>query len=248
MQHDRLVGSLLLVAVLAATAPASFFSVRWYDAGALAQPAQAAIQPGSASGWYNPAALATPTTSPSGVQLSIGRVWPGVADVDRAVISYARPWGGAWGSALGVAWTGGEYASDAGTKTNFGFNVKFNKRMTNLQGHVNIIIRSGGRVYQIKANAMHSLGVNPNDETKATFLSKANLTDITDPDNPIGIGGNLTLAMTVTDLGEPGSMDSIGITLWDGNTLLYSSNWTGSQTQEQTLDGGNTLVHGPQGK
>jgi hypothetical protein len=49
--------------------------------------------------------------------------------------------------------------------------------------------------------------------------------------------------MTLTDKGEPGSSDSIGFTLWNGNTLLFSSEWTGSKTDEKRLDGGNLVVH-----
>jgi hypothetical protein len=68
--------------------------------------------------------------------------------------------------------------ADAGTKANFGFNVKYNKKGTNLKGRVNIVIRNGDRVYQIKSNAINQLSV---DSTNATFNSKANIQDITDP-------------------------------------------------------------------
>jgi len=57
----------------------------------------------------------------------------------------------------------------------------------------------------------------------AAFISKANLIEITDPDDPISIAGNLTLAVTVTDRGEPRSSGSIGITLWNRNELWFSS-------------------------
>jgi PKD repeat protein len=136
----------------------------------------------------------------------------------------------------------GIFAGDSGLKTNFGFNVKFNKKLTNLQGHVNIIIRQGDRVYQVKTNAMWSLVADPT-TNNATFISKANLIDVTNPDNPISIAGNLTLAVTVTDRGEPGSSDSIGITLWNRNELWFSSNWTGTKTIEQLLMGGNLNIH-----
>jgi hypothetical protein len=83
-------------------------------------------------------------------------------------------------------------SGDDGLRTNFGFNVKYNRQMTNLQGHFNGIVRredgAGGlQVLQIKSNATQSLAINPAAETNgsATFVSKANLTDITDPDNPI---------------------------------------------------------------
>ncbi|RVT73461.1 T9SS type A sorting domain-containing protein [Flavobacterium sufflavum] len=142
----------------------------------------------------------------------------------------------------------GQYASDAGKKTNFGFNVKFNKSNKNLQGNMNIIFRRtvAGvlRVYQIKANSMTSLGVNianPNAQT-AVFTSKCNLTDITNPQSPISLGGNLTLQVNMTDRGEPGSNDDIAISLYNGSILFYSSKWTGSNTGMTLLVGGNLVV------
>ena len=82
-----------------------------------------------------------------------------------------------------------------------------------------------------------------------TFISKANIRDITDPTNVISLGGNLTLIVDVTDLGEPGTSDSIGFTLWRQDTLWFSSRWTGTATEEQLLGGGNIQVHtGGQGK
>jgi hypothetical protein len=136
----------------------------------------------------------------------------------------------------------GTYAGDDGLRTNFGFNVKYNKKLTNLQGHFNLIIRQDGVIYQAKANAMLSLAVDPIART-ATFVSKANLQDISDPYNPISLGGNLSLVVTLTDPGEPGSSDTIGLTLWRGTELLYSSHWNGVQTIEQFLDGGNAVIH-----
>ncbi len=142
----------------------------------------------------------------------------------------------------------GVYAGDDGLRTNYGFNIKTNRRGTNVQGHVNIIVRQDGKIYQIKTNATNSLvaippgpGDDPN-ILKAEFSSKANLKDITDPNNPISLGGNLQLLATVTDAGEPGTLDMVGFTLWDGSTLLFSSNWTGTNTIEQLIDGGNIQV------
>ena len=94
----------------------------------------------------------------------------------------------------------GQYAADPGSRTNYGFNVKYNKNQTNTQGHINIIFRRtvGGvvRTYQIKTTAMDSLGTSlktngtgpacpgPPSSTcwgLADFRSKANLTDVTNP-------------------------------------------------------------------
>jgi uncharacterized repeat protein (TIGR01451 family) len=145
------------------------------------------------------------------------------------------------GGYLVMSNSGGRYPGDPGAKNNFGFNVKYNKSGTNLQGQINVIVRSGGRVYQIKGNSMTSLAVTGN---KATFNGKASIQDITDPAAPVSIDGNATLQVTLTDNGEPGANDSIGITLWDKNGgLWFSSKWDGTKTVEQTLGGGNVVAH-----
>jgi len=143
----------------------------------------------------------------------------------------------------------GIYASTSGLKTNFGFNLKYTKKGKKLKGHMNIIFRrnesDGLHVYQIKGNAIQSLGVDISDDSAkyAEFITKANLKDITNPNNPTTISGNLILKVEMTDRGEPGIDDSIGINLTQGGLLLYSSNWTGIVTDEMTLSGGNILVH-----
>ena len=138
----------------------------------------------------------------------------------------------------------GSYASTPGKKVNFGFNVKWNKSNKNLQGNMNIIFRRYGRVYQIKTNSLTSMSVNTTDpcSRKGSLVSKANLNDVTDA-TPVNLMGNLTLTATITDNGEPGSADKIGITVYNGNTLIYSSNWVSTQTVELLLNGGNIAVH-----
>ena len=79
---------------------------------------------------------------------------------------------------------------------------------------------------------------------KAVFVSKANLTDITNPLAPLSIGGNLSLQVNLTDNGDPGTSDQIAFSLWDnGSTLLYSNNWNGTNSIESVLGGGNLVVH-----
>lgn len=156
-----------------------------------------------------------------------------------------------------ISASGGAYRADAGSQMNFGLNVKYARNTKNLQGHLSVVFRGGGKTYQIKSTALESLGLalrtaggapcpGPPSSTcfgLADFRSKANLADVTDPLSPISVAGNLSLQVTITDRGEPGSNDSIGVTLWSGTTLLFSSEWRGSKTLEQRLDGGNTVVH-----
>jgi len=80
-------------------------------------------------------------------------------------------------------------------------------------------------------------------EGGATFVSKANLTDVTDPLSPISLGGALELLVSMTDNGEPGSSDTISIALWDKSKLVFSSYFDGAKTVEQTIGGGNLQVH-----
>jgi len=157
------------------------------------------------------------------------------------------------GGFLTLQSSAGLYPGQTGTKNNFGFNVKYNKSGTNLQGNINVIVRNNGRVYQIKGNSMTSLAVqvctgtgcptaaNP---SIATFNGKASIQDITDPLNPISIDGNATLQVTMHDCGSPGTSDTIGITVWNkSGGMWFSSNWTGTKTAEQLLGGGDLAVH-----
>ncbi|UKJ06755.1 gliding motility-associated C-terminal domain-containing protein [Solitalea lacus] len=151
----------------------------------------------------------------------------------------------------------GSMSCDAGKKMHFGFNVKFNKKATSLKGSMNIIFQrteSDGKVhiYQIKANAMQSLGVNASNlsHQTANYVSKTNITDITNPLAPVAMGGNKYLHVTMTDNGEPGTNDWISFALVDGDVnpnvlsnLLLSSNWDNSKTLEMKLGGGNIVVH-----
>jgi hypothetical protein len=145
-------------------------------------------------------------------------------------------------------------AGDAGSRNNFGFNIKYNKSGTNLQGNINVIIRrtEGGVVhtYQIKGNAMTSLSVDPSVSSSHPFPTaicngQANIQDITNPLSPVSIEGNGTLQVNMTDAGDPGSSDKIGIVVYNkSGGVWFSSNWNGTSTIQQTLGGGNLVVHG----
>ncbi len=171
---------------------------------------------------------------------------------DNTVITVYKPAGDfiTGGGSIHPTNSSGFYSSTEGLKTNFGFNVKYNKKGNKLKGHINVVFRrleSDGEIhtYQIKGNAMQSLGVNVDDRDNqtATFITKSNLTDITDPNMPVSLGGNLYLKVEMTDRGEPGTEDSIAITLTESDgTLLYSSEWNGLSTDEMTLSNGNLMV------
>ena len=53
--------------------------------------------------------------------------------------------------------------------------------------------------------------------------------------------------MAMTDWGEPGSTgpgpDTIALTVYNGSSLWFSSQWNGTQTIQKLLDGGNLVAH-----
>jgi hypothetical protein len=169
---------------------------------------------------------------------------------DDQVVIVAQPQGAGsitGGGYLVMQRSTGQYPGGIGTKNNFGFNVQNTRN--GVKGNINTIIRNNGRAYQVKGNSMTSLTVNTTINQQhpyptATFNGKSNVQDITDPLNPISLEGNATLQVTMTDRGEPGANDSIGIAVWGhSGTLLFSSNWDGTQTVEQTVGAGNLQVH-----
>ncbi len=136
---------------------------------------------------------------------------------------------------------------EAGLRTNFGFNAKMTKTGA-LQGNVNVIVRNGGRVYQIKSNAITSLNTktgtcSTTTPCTGTFNGKASIQDVTNPASPISVDGNGSMQISVNDRGEPGSSDDNAMTLWDKNGgLWFASKWDGVKTVPQVLNSGNIQV------
>ena len=171
----------------------------------------------------------------------------GTSDV-ATTITIARPGSDfvTGGGYLVNANSTGTIAGTAGLKTNFGFNMQYNKSGANLKGQCNIIVRSGGRIYQIKSNAVNTLVVYSTTAsgTQAYFNTKANYSDITDPNTPISLGGNMDLTVKMNDVSQGGQGDQVSVVLMNPNTseLAFSSKWDGVQTVLQNLGGGNVSV------
>ncbi|GIF63045.1 hypothetical protein Ais01nite_10800 [Asanoa ishikariensis] len=110
----------------------------------------------------------------------------------------------------------------------------------NGSGQATVRFQSGSRTYEIRSTSIESLGSSSaGGVARADLRAKANLHDVT---GSTLVASGLTLQVTVSDRGSPGSADSFAITLWNGNTLLFSSEWTGAKSQELRLAGGNLVV------
>ena len=116
-----------------------------------------------------------------------------------------------------------------------------------------IEFRAGGKDYLIRSFDLDSIGVvlrNPNGSSCPSsrpqsciglgdVRATATLFDVTKKQVRLATG--LRLHVTATD-GLAESDDAIGITLWDGNKLLFSSSWNGGDTVEQRLSEGTIKV------
>ena len=148
--------------------------------------------------------------------------------------------------------TSGTYAGDPGLKTNFGFVVKYKNKASSLHGDMDFLFRRtvDGLVhtYQIKSTSLTSLSVNSGSHHSMTaqIIANANLTDITNPASPVLVGSLLKLRVNTTDNGDSGASDMLAISLWNGSTLLFSSNWYGINTAERQLGSGNVIIHSGQ--
>ncbi len=197
-------------------------------------------------------------------------LWPGTHAIDvevdgrykgtsRSVVEILTPEGSFVGGAgrllLGAA--GGSYEATAGSKAEFALSVRYKPEGSrDPKGHIEVVFQAGGKTYAIKSSDVDLLGVSEEAPSGrechgrgATCMGRADmrwtagLEDVTDARKPIPVGSNLALQVTVTDRGDRhGSGDSIGITLWDGSALLFSSRWTGSRTLEQLLEAGKLTV------
>jgi hypothetical protein len=185
------------------------------------------------------------------VGIIIGGYYTRNSSDDNTIITVSKPvpdfvTGGGY---IVLATPGGLKAGDIGSKQNFGFTLKFNKKGTNLQGQLNSIVRrtEAGvmHTYQIKANKMTSLSVQKTAAGgTATFNGKAVLTDITNALSPVTVDANGSLQVKMADNGQPGTNDNIGITIWNKTGgLWYSSNWNSTATVNQLLAGGNLNIN-----
>ena len=150
----------------------------------------------------------------------------------------------------------GTVGADSYSKNNFGFNVKYNKKGTNLQGNINTIVRKTQSDYntdlnvyenvvhkiQIKGTALTSLAIS--NAINGEFTGKAVAQDVTDPTNVVSLGGNLVMKVLMTDNGEPGSKDLLSMTVFDKDGgVLFSSRWENNQPVKQLLAAGNLQVN-----
>jgi hypothetical protein len=112
-------------------------------------------------------------------------------------------------------------------------------------GDVKIGYRSGDKRYKFQGTQVASFANSGSPGNgKAQLRYAVTLYDISTPQSPVPVATDLTMRVTLTDRGA-GQRDSIGITVWEGDRLLFSSGWNGSATEEVNLtaSGGNLILY-----
>jgi Domain of unknown function (DUF4785) C-terminal domain len=183
------------------------------------------------------------------IGIVVGGYYVRNVSADNIVMTVAKPLASSFisgGGHLLLSHPAGQKAGDDDAKNSLSFSVKYNKSGRNL-GNINIILRRTEldgvlHTYHIKSNVMTSLSVKSANGT-AVLNCNASIKDITGPLYPTSVDGNAILQVTMTDRGEPGTSDSIGITVWSKTGgLWFASKWDGARTVEDVLAGGNLIV------
>jgi hypothetical protein len=143
----------------------------------------------------------------------------------------------------------GQLVSDAGTRANIGFDLKFDDQGALSHGHTIILIRQTveriGRLYQLRSTEITGMAVNVDSPGEMTggFTGTSTLSDITNPLLPVEIATNLILNINMIDKGSPGIIDGIAIRVWSGATLYYSSKLVADKTASMDLTCGDLVIN-----
>ena len=135
---------------------------------------------------------------------------------------------------------------DDGSRTKVDLNVRYNVpppgaqvAKDSLRGPVSIQFESGGVLNYVDSDSLESLGVTRTGATGvASLRATATLTQKGRKGREV-VATGLTLVLTASDDGDHGT---VGITVWNGSTLVFSSDWTGSATRLRALEHGNVVI------
>jgi hypothetical protein len=130
----------------------------------------------------------------------------------------------------------GAFPADPGSRTAIALLVGHTRIGSTTTGLATATFQSGGRNYQIVSTTIDSFGTSTTHPTALNLRTRATLLDVTNPFHPSTVATSLTLRITAT---QP---NSLGITLFQDNRLLFSSNWTGATTAETPATTGALLI------
>ncbi|MEV0733021.1 M12 family metallo-peptidase [Polymorphospora sp. NPDC050346] len=141
--------------------------------------------------------------------------------------------------------TAGAYPLDDDHRIELNLDAKFNNTSGKLVGKVLVGYRSGDKRYKFQGSELLSYGAEKGRTSRvAQARYNVSLFDLSTPQNPVEVATGLTLRVAATDNGGPGRRDTVSITVWDGERLLFSSDWNGTVSEEinLTASGGDLVI------
>jgi len=127
--------------------------------------------------------------------------------------------------------------------------VSFNKSLTNLQGSVQLLIKSRNKpdgtvdtvshTYLIKSTSV--AGLTSPAPGVLTFTGKCVVQDVTNPSSPVSIDGGATLQLTTANAGtaQGGATGTVNIEVQPkAGGLWIAGGWNGTQPQPKPLVSG----------
>ena len=130
----------------------------------------------------------------------------------------------------------GSVSADLGSRADFAYNLRYSAGLSNLRGSYAVVVRSGGHAYLVAGSSFSAAQV-ASPTASFTATGTAVITDLS-TDTVVDASASLVVAMTSA---APDS--TIGITVrTNTGSLWFSSNWNGSDTDEQVLGGGSLHV------
>jgi hypothetical protein len=170
------------------------------------------------------------------VSITVGGNYTGAApgrvevlrSADRVVVAAAT---------LTPTRSSGAYPADAGTRA-VATILGAHSRSGSSTGLATVAFQSGGKQYQVLGADFANLGARSGRSAALDLRTDATLIDISNPRRPVPVASGLTLRITGTESGT----DTLAITLFEGNRLLFSSDWTGNRTAETPVTNGGFLI------
>ncbi|GAA4734869.1 glycosyl hydrolase [Flavisolibacter ginsenosidimutans] len=172
----------------------------------------------------------------------------------QSIVTVSKPVPGGFlvgGGRIENVYSSGYLKGMAGLNTDFQTDISYTKSGTNPKGKATILVRSFFKTdgtldnqphtYLIKTNAISALNVGAPTAT-ATFSAKANLVEQMPDLSQVQIEGGAAFEMIVH---QAGCDQAVAITLYrNAGGVWFSSNWNGTATVQQNLNGGEVSVSG----
>ncbi|MFY1636664.1 M12 family metallo-peptidase [Solwaraspora sp. WMMB335] len=140
--------------------------------------------------------------------------------------------------------TAGAYPLDPDHRIEFDFDGRFTAG-GQLAGKALVGYRTGDKRHKFQGATLESLGTTTVGEHRLAELRyRVTLYDLSTPQQPVPVATDLTMVVVGYDLRWLGRYDAVAVSVFDGDRLMFSSNWgyTGTALTGITASGGDIVI------